>query len=249
MLNKYFIIFLISIFLFTGLSGCKISDQREPADEDNQTEQKSYDEDINEVSGDKVKVYMMGRSVMTGWFEYWGYDWTNPVIKKDYVLYFKELETPPEIIDSAQSIVNEIEEKEALVFFKFCFDDFWAGSKDEARESLSEKKEYILEVYELTCRENDYKLIIGNALPKVKIYTDKNLVWLEKEYNQWLEKFANKHKEDVYIFDQYSVLTDKKGNLKNSYALSEEDSHLNEKAYKALDINFFKLLDQISISQ
>ncbi len=199
----------------------------------------------NQSTGDgKIKVFMMGRSVMAGWFEHWGSDTVEPVEKGHFVLYYRELESPPGIVRSVENHVNQIQAKNSLVFFKFCFEDFWGGSKEEAKQNLLTNKEYIQQVYRIVVEKNHLKLIIGNALPKVEAYTDSYLVWNHREYNRWLREFAEKHRGKVFVFDQYSILADGEGNLKAKYAVSREDSHLNEQAYRDLDTKFFQFLEE-----
>lgn len=190
----------------------------------------------------KIGVLMLGRSVMGGWFEHWGSDTSSPVKREGFTLYYGELNTPPEIVNSAEEKVGEYSDKIQIVFFKLCFDDFESGSRSEAKENLSQNKEYVEEVYQIMVKENGFKLIIGNALPKVKNYTNSDLVWNHREYNKWLDEFAQKHPGEVYIFDQYSILSTSEGNLKKEYAIDVEDSHPNDAAYSALDGFFFALL-------
>lgn len=236
-------IFLISSFSMLGCSQTKESSRpQEEASEETTTGE--TDEEAEDEQSDKQKVLMMGRSVMGGWFEYWDSDTSQPVEQGDFILYYKEVETPPDIVDSAKDYVDEIDDDKPIIFFKFCFDDFWAGDKSEAKANLSDNKKYIRQVYDAVAEDHGLKLIIGNALPKVKAYTDSDLVWNHRSFNKWLEEFANDHSGEVYIFDQYSVLTDSKGNLKSEYAIDREDSHLNENAYSALDEDFFDLLER-----
>ncbi len=229
---------LMSSFSILGCSQTKESSR--PQEE---VSEETTEDETEDVPSDKQKILMMGRSVMGGWFEYWDSDTSQPVKQGDFVLYYKEIETPPDIVDSAKDYVDEIDDDNTIVFFKFCFDDFWAGDRSETKANLSDNKKYIRQVYDAVADEHGLKLIIGNALPKVKTYTDSDLVWNHRSFNEWLEEFANDHSGEVYIFDQYSVLTDSKGNLKSGYAIDREDSHLNEKAYSALDEDFFDLLE------
>ncbi len=52
-----------------------------------------------------TEVLMMGRSVMGGWFEHWGYDWNEPVTRDGYLLYYREVATPPDIGTDAASAI------------------------------------------------------------------------------------------------------------------------------------------------
>lgn len=185
---------------------------------------------------------MLGRSVMGGWFQHWGSDTSSPVGREGFTLYYGELSSPPEIVDSAKAKIDEYSDKTQIVFFKLCFVDFDSGSRSEARENLSRNKEYVENVYQYVVKERGKKLIIGNALPMVENYTNSDLVWNHREYNKWLGEFAQAHPGEVYIFDQYSILADSEGNLKREYAIDAEDSHPNDAAYSALDNPFFSLL-------
>jgi hypothetical protein len=234
---------MLGILLVTG---CTKSEEKATEKEEN-VEGTAVDESGSESKVDpsgKQKIMMMGRSVMGGWFEHWGSDSSYEVSRDGYYLYYKELETPPEIVKSAKEFVDEIDDDKTIVFFKFCFDDFWAGDRTEAKSNLADNKKYIREVYKAVVEEHGLKLIIGNALPKVKDATDSNLVWDHRSFNKWLEEFAQEHAGEVYIFDQYSVLTDAKGNLKSGFSLESGDSHLNDEAYTALDNAFFSFLDE-----
>ncbi len=228
---------VIAIFLATG---CTKSE--ETATENEETVEETDDQDQIDQSG-KQKIMMMGRSVMGGWFEHWNQDSSYEVSRNGYYLYYRELETPPQIVQSAEEYADEIDDDQTIVFFKLCFDDFYAGDRSEAKSNLADNKKYMREVYAAVVEEHGLKLIIGNALPKVKEYTDSSLVSHHRSFNKWLEDFAQDHSGDVYVFDQYSVLTDSKGNLKSGYSLDREDSHLNDKAYTALDDAFFDSLD------
>lgn len=242
---KYMLVSLILVALVFGiiLSGCS-SKQSSKQSEKPKKQTKVVEEDGEESVSKKGerKVLMLGRSVMWGWFEHWGSDGSSPVKREGFILYYRELEVPPEIAGSTRDYVDEFADKKPIVFFKFCFDDFWASSPGEVKENLAENKKYIEQVYDIVVKEKGLKLIIGNALPKVRVYTDANLVRTEREFNSWLRSFAKRHSGEIYIFDQYSILSDRGGNLKTRFAQSPEDSHLNDKAYSALDDSFFKLL-------
>lgn len=209
-----------------------------------ETVERKATEGTDEKAGTgQTKVLMMGRSVMGGWFGHWDSDTSSPVKKGRFTLYYKELETPPDIADSAEEYISEVDDKDTILFFKFCFDDFSGSSREEAQQSLKEKKQYVEQVFD-AAKDRNLKLIIGNALPRVKTYTDSHLVWNHRKFNAWLDEFAAKHSDEVYIFDQYGVLTDSNGNLKAEYAIDKEDSHLNDSAYDELDKPFFDLLNQ-----
>lgn len=195
--------------------------------------------------GNRV-VLMMGRSVMAGWFAHWtDGSGEQTVGRKGFVLRQVEIDTPPEIANSVERHLGASQAKGTVVFFKFCFDDFAGSSKEEASTSLSEKKRYVESVYRGVVAKRDLKLIVGNALPRVKVYTDPWLVWHHRLFNSWLREFAERDAAKVYVFDQYRVLADEKGNLRAEYALGREDSHLNDRAYSALDGPFDELLGRL----
>lgn len=243
--SAFVFLILISVFLVFGCS--KNADQKSrPASKEKEVaEEKETGEEAEGEQTGKRTVLMMGRSVMYGWFQHWGCsDTSKPVKHGEYMLYYKELETPPDIVESVERHLDEVEDENTIVFFKFCFDDFVGGSKSEAKANLAENKEYVRSVYDLVVKQRKLKLIIGNALPKVKSCTDSYLVWNQSAYNKWLEEFAEKHQGEVYLFDQYSILSDSQDNLKKEYATNSEDSHPNDQAYSALDDNFFNFLEE-----
>ncbi len=187
---------------------------------------------------------MMGRSVMYGWFNYWnkGAGAETPVRNGRYTLRYVEISTPPDIARSVEEKLGETSGKPAAVFFKFCFDDFAGSSREEASASLEDKKRYVREVYQSVVAKRRLPLIVGTALPKVKMYTDDELVWNHRQFNRWLKGFAAEHPGRVYVFDMYRILADSEGSLKAAYAGTPEDSHPNERAYAVLDKAFMSLL-------
>ena len=102
-------------------------------------------------------VTMNGRSVMAGWMEHWGYDWEGPVEKGGYALEYKELNA--DLSGIAQSFRENVAGLPAgsVVFFKFCFADFFG-------DNLSELEGIVDEVIGIA-KENGLRLILGNALP------------------------------------------------------------------------------------
>ncbi len=193
----------------------------------------------NNTAGFSGKILMLGRSVMGGWFEHWG-DYSH-VQKDGYDLYYGEMQSPPAIVNSAISRMDsQGVDSKWIVFFKLCFVDFYGGSQQEAQENLARNKEYVREVYEQV-KSRGAILIVGNALPQVCEYTTSYLKWNHSQYNAWLEEMAREN-EGFYVFDMYSVLVNSKGCLRSDYSVSPYDSHLNDKAYSALDAKFFPFL-------
>ena len=189
-------------------------------------------------------VIMMGRSVMYGWFEYWGAADSEVYNKNRFTLEYRELDSPPSIAKSVGKIMKKLPaNKKDVVFFKFCFVDFKGG--DSASANLEKNKEYIEAVYRTVVEEHGAKLIIGNVLPQVTNDTDIYLVWNHQQYNAWLKEFWQQHPEDVTVFNMYKQLSNDMGALKKDYALDEYDSHLNEEGYKALDKPFWSMMESL----
>ncbi len=236
----FFIILLIIIA--TIFSGCA----QESTETTKKTDEDDLSEDFNKDSSDTT-ILMLGRSVMSNWFDYWGSDTSVPVRQDKFLLYYGGLETPPEIANSAATQVDKYSNQVGVVFFKFCFDDFEGSSRNDAKANLERNKKYVEEVYKSVVDINNLKMIVGNALPKVSKYTESDLVWNHREYNNWLDEFAKEHEGEVYIFDQYDVLADDDGNLKTEFSINKKDSHLNSKGYAALDTPFLELLNELGL--
>jgi len=237
---------LLGLLIIFSTFGCNKSSKKSDTEKTEQKEKEQTTESTDEQATDKRKVLMMGRSVMESWFVHWNSssDFSKPVQHNGFAFYYKTLEVPPDIVDSVKGYLDEDEDANSIIFFKLCFDDFQGSSKSEAKANLTRNKKYVQEVYDLVVKEHGLKLIIGNALPKVKDATDSQLVWNEQSYNSWLQQFAQEHPDEVHIFDQYGILADSDGNLKKEYAVDEYDSHPNDKAYSALDNAFYDLLQK-----
>ncbi len=232
--RKTLLIVLMITVLFISLSACSKKEeatvQKKPATKKQQS-----------TPTNTTSVLMLGRSVMGGWFSHWNAE--NNTYKHDgFTLYYGEIESPPDIIDSARDRIDGMNPNVKIVFFKMCFVDFAGGSREEARDNMNRNKGYVQDIYDIVVKEKGQKLIVGNALPQVKQDTTEDLVWSHLEYNQFLSDFAAQHPGQVYVFDEYGVLTDANGNLKPEYAQSAEDSHPNEAGYSAMDAPFFDLL-------
>ena len=196
------------------------------------------------VRGEDV-VYMCGRSVLGGWFEHWGwdYDYENPVRFGSYDLVYEEMDVPPGIVDTAIDAASAAAESGGgAVFFKFCFEDFVGGDEYEARENLEDNMRMVTEVAEAVVEEEGLTLIVGNALPMVREYTDEWLVWNHREYNHFLEELADASGGRVVVLDLYGTLSASGGWLRPEYAADAYDSHLNEAAYDALDLKLAEIL-------
>jgi hypothetical protein len=186
-------------------------------------------------------VYMLGRSVVGGWFSHWGAD---PYTWGRFTFEYHEVQSPPEIVASAQAIVDSLTLcDQPVLFFKLCFVDFVGGDSASAQENLDRNVNYVDSVYAAANRRG-LKMIAGNALPQVANATDQWLVWNHRQYNQKLLGLATQHPGLLEVFDMYSVLADSAGNLHSGYAAGTDDSHPNDAGYTALDSVFFPFLEQ-----
>jgi hypothetical protein len=185
-------------------------------------------------------VYMLGRSVMAGWFSHWG---GSPYARGRFTLEYHPVQPPPDIVASAQAIIDSLTLcDEPVLFFKLCFLDFVGGDSLAAQQNLDRNVGYVDSVY-TAATGRGLKMIVGNALPKVADSTDRWLVWNHLQYNQRLLDLAAQHPSTLSVFDLYSVLADSAGSLNPAYATSPSDSHPNDVGYTALDSLFFPFLD------
>ncbi len=201
------------------------------------------------LSARAKEVHMCGRSVLAGWFEHWGWDWdpAHPVSLMGFRLYYHELQTPPYIVDSAMPVIKRVSSGNGgIIFFKLCFDDFEGGDEYGARENLRRNQAYIQSVVRAVVDEGGLPLILGNALPKVRAYTDQWLVWNQREYNRFLAEMESSHKGKVVVLDIYGTLSSPGGWLRAEYATNPEDSHPNGLAYAQLDRLLEKILSEIA---
>lgn len=239
------LLFVVMALIIIGL-GFYIYKQRAPEEKEALETEPTVAAEPTQIPGktQQKNVWMFGRSVMAGWFEYWGSDVSRPVKKQGYILEYKNLYEPPDIVSSFEEYINDLSANEKpITFFKFCFVDFHGASQEEASNNLAENKKYIEEVYRIA-KNKGLKLIIGNALPKVAAETDSYLKWNHKQYNKWLFELEKKYPKDIIIFDFYNNLVDSSGNLRRDFAVDNYDSHLNKEAYNVLDKEFFKLLEK-----
>ena len=194
-----------------------------------------------DTSAPAAMVYMLGRSVMGGWFSHWG---TDPYTWGRFTLEYHEVQSPPEIVSSAQAIIDSLTLcDQPVLFYKLCFVDFVGEDSTKAQENLDRNVNYVDSVYAAANRRG-LLMIAGNALPQVASATDQWLVWNHRAYNQKLLTLAAQHTGTLEVFDMYSVLADGSGNLKSGYASGTDDSHPNEAGYTALDSAFFPFLEQ-----
>lgn len=241
----------LAILAAAAYAGCGDGDSTpwggSPAEDMGFTEAGGYGEEGNgdEFTRGENVVYMCGRSVLGGWFEHWGwdYDYENPVLFGSYDLVYEEMDVPPGIVDTAVEAARAAAESGAgTVFFKFCFEDFAGGDEYGAQENLEDNMRMVEEVAEAVVEEEGLNLIVGNALPMVREYTDEWLVWNHREYNRFLEGLADAYGGRVVVLDLYGTLSASGGWLRPEYAADAYDSHLNEAAYDALDSELAEIL-------
>lgn len=192
---------------------------------------------------DAQPVLMMGRSVMEAWFVHLDpqWDWESPVVRNGFSLSYGALQTPPDIAQSACTLIREAAPG-TTVFFKFCFDDFLGSEGQEGREELDALTGWVQQVADCAANQGVI-LIVGNALPKVASSTHADLVRQHRAFNEWLSEFADGEASGVvHVFDQYGALTGTDGALRAEFSVSREDSHLNDAAYEELDPLLFELL-------
>ena len=193
-----------------------------------------------DTSAPPAMVYMLGRSVMAGWFNHWG---GSPYTQGRFTLEYHAVQPPPDIVTSARAIIDSLTLcDQPVLFFKLCFVDFVGGDSATAQQNLDRNIGYVDSVYATAARRS-LKMIVGNALPQVASATDQWLVWNHHQYNQRLLDLAAQHPDTLRVFDLYSVLADSSGNLKSGYATGADDSHPNDAGYTALDSTFFPFLE------
>jgi hypothetical protein len=190
----------------------------------------------------EADVLMLGRSVMQGWFDYWGRAGDSPVSHDGYTLRYGEIASPPAIARSAEEQIANTQDG-TTVFFKLCFVDFESYSAADTEARLTEDLGYVSQVVD-AAHKRGCVVVLGNALPRVRAETTPDLTQLHERYNAGLEAIAA-DRPDVHVFDLYGTLTAPDGALDADFAASPEDSHLNDRAYDALDARFFALLDEI----
>ena len=188
------------------------------------------------------QVLVLGRSLMTDWMAHWGGDASQPATWEGFTIAFREIEGPPGIADSASAAIAEAPAGSTVVF-KFCFVDFNGG--DFAGE-LDTYLEYCARVADAADAAG-VRLILGSALPKVAGETTPELVAEHREFGRRVEALAAERRaagQDVAVLDLNAVLADDDGALVRRYAVSHDDSHLNDAAYDALDEALLPLLSE-----
>lgn len=194
-------------------------------------------------------LHMCGRSVLAGWFEHWGWDFdpANPVNFSGHKLVYHEMDIPPVILNTALESIRKVARAGTgtnALFFKLCYADFSGGDEYSARSNLARNQGIVRSVADAALDAN-LALVLGNALPLVKEYTDDWLTWNHREYNRFLEELAAAHPGRIVVLDLYGTLASSEGWLRPEYALYPHDSHLNEAAYRALDPVLARVLDEL----
>lgn len=246
-MRQFIIVFsglIIAVALFSG-TGCggaggPSSSAPQSSDEDGQAGNEMKPEDTGQAKpgSNSNAIHMCGRSVLGGWFYYRGWDGdpSHPVVFGDYKLIYHEMECPPDITRSALDVASQVRRQgDHLMFFKLCFADFVGGDPDGARENLEANKGIIRSVVKGAVEEGGLTLMIGNALPMVREYTDSWLIWNHREYNAFLEDLSGQYSGRVLILDLYGTLATPDGWLRPGYASDPGDSHPNAQGYAALD--------------
>jgi hypothetical protein len=197
------------------------------------------------TGGDSPEVLMMGRSIMYDWFDYDGWDGRNELRREGYWFFYGELETPPTIAESADAMIEQVPDP-TILYFQLYFDDFWASNDSEIQANLEENLGYVRQVVE-AANERDMVLILGNALPKVRVHTTPALVDTHIAYNEELERIAAEN-DNVHVFDQWGVLADPQdGALARGLSVTSDNSHLSNIAYEEMTPELLDLLGMITI--
>mgnify|MGYP005849850257 CR=1 FL=1 len=193
-------------------------------------------------------IHMCGRSVLRGWFEHWGWDYDpgNPVRFGGHDFVYHQMDVPPGIVGTAREVARQVATGDGgIMFFKLCFADFEGGDEAGARNNLHDNERMVREVVESAVDEEGLTLILGNALPTLREYSDEWLVWNHREYNRFLEGLAGAYGGRVLILDLYGTLAAPEGYLRPAYAAGPHVSHLNDEAYDALDRALEEVLGRI----
>lgn len=217
----------------------------------------------------KYKILMAGRSTTDMWFRYWNLpsflnkisvwrNWYIPYQKYVYEnIYFEYLAVPSphKNIDISeyygQEMYNVIVKKIELdnydaLSFKFCFVDFDDRSilnREEAEQRYNDMISLMIRVHQLTQNKN-IKLILQNSLPSFK--SSKFGQEIRKKLNNWLSQYVM-NQPDVVEVKLFENLIDESNNLKPEYSIdpSDQDSHINQAAFKIIEKEFINKVNQI----
>ncbi len=231
---------MISVSLVLGLVGCiEVDNGEKPIEAENATRVTEDNEGSEPIAGD---VLMMGRSVIYGWFVHWGWDGNGTVDFHGFDMAYAELPSPPDIGAAAAALIAK-RPQGSVVFFKLCFVDFWASSQGDVDANVKECLGYAREAVE-EARQVNVKIVLGNALPKVRSETTPALVKAHQRYNEGLVELAAEY-ENAVVFDQYSLLVSADGSLTKGLAVTADDSHLSDLAYQLLDEALLETLNSL----
>ena len=188
-----------------------------------------------------VGILVYGRSVTENWFRFRGVAAGRGYKKGRYRLLHSVFEPyQPSITKWPTQITSDLArfgKHVRAIHYKLCFVDFKEDTK------VSDYLELAREIYQGVVAGRKKLFIIGNALPLVAADNSASIGAKLRAYNAMLQKFAAKHPNQVYIFDQYALLADDSGALNPKYAVSKSDSHLNFAAYQMLEKAYFAFLD------
>jgi hypothetical protein len=190
--------------------------------------------------GHGSEVLMFGRSVMGGWFDHWGWDGQDALLRSGYAFYYGELDSPPEIANTAVTYLENVPPT-TIVFFKLCFVDFWARSADQVQPNVQENLGYVEAVVDAAVARGT-PLVLATALPDTQSNTTAALVEAHREFNEGVRLIADE-RPGVYVFDMHDVLTNQQGALYKGFAVLPSDAHLTDVAYSELDDALFDFLD------
>ncbi|MEW6721818.1 MAG: SGNH/GDSL hydrolase family protein [Candidatus Micrarchaeota archaeon] len=189
------------------------------------------------------KILILGRSVSYGWASFMGLEWQEDESYRGeyggHDITYREVASPPDIAYSAADAMGEHDSD--IVFFKLCFVDFGEGYGDR----LGEDKGYVEEVYREAVERRGRRLIVGNALPQVRMHSTEGMERNHEEFNEWLDSFAASH-EGISVLDLHGMLADGDGSLNPAYAVAPDDSHLNDAAYAKITPEFFEIVENVT---
>ena len=186
---------------------------------------------------------LLGRSVTEGWFAHWeaegSYSRGRFYLQHNiWEPYDPDVQRWPE---QAAAVIKAFPGKAGgrklrALQYKHCFVDFTDDT------DLTPYKRIAEAVYKEVVTNAKLKLIVGNALPWTTAGMSATIKKKQLEWNAYLADLAAKHPGEVFVFDQYAVLTDSAGALKAEYAVAADDAHLNKAGYDALDAAYFAFL-------
>jgi hypothetical protein len=233
---------MAALLLVIGVAAC---DETRPAPEAEQAETAGPGSgvDADDVAGTSRQVLVLGRSVMTGWMDHWGSGGSDTASLEGYAITFREIEGPPGIARSAADAIASAPAGSTVVF-KFCFVDFNGGEYASELDTLMEHVAVVADAADAA----GVRLILGTALPKVEGETTQALVREHREFGRRIAEFAAERRDAgqaVMVLDLNAALADAEGALERGYAVSPDDSHLNDAAYDVLDTMLLKTLDDL----